>query len=168
MFPDTRFSWEATWLMCWPGVVRYFYSSLYSFSYLSDWRRAVSSKYYNTSVPSVSTKEAVLSRLCCKEHSLLLNSYLSRVGRSENPCNACGLPTQDASRFILHCPAMSSLRRSLFGNFVSLRPLVQALGSCPASGAPWSSVVAQSLGRGRITTTYPRVISNTISAHSFL
>ena len=35
---------------------------------------------------------------------------------------------------------------------VSLRPLVQTLGSCPASGAPWSSAMPPSLGRGRVTT----------------
>ena len=35
---------------------------------------------------------------------------------------------------------------------LSLRPLVQALESCPASGAPWSSVMPPSLGRGWITT----------------
>ena len=32
---------------------------------------------------------------------------------------------------------------------VSLRPLVQAPGSFPASGAPWSSTMLLSLGRGR-------------------
>ena len=34
-----------------------------------------------------------------------------------------------------------------------LRPLVQALGSCPASGDPWSSAIPPSLRRGRVTTT---------------
>ena len=36
---------------------------------------------------------------------------------------------------------------------VSLRPLSQALGSFPTSGAPWSSAMPPSLGRGRATTT---------------
>ena len=36
---------------------------------------------------------------------------------------------------------------------VSLRPLIQALGNCPASGAPWSSAMPPSIGRGRVTTT---------------
>ena len=36
---------------------------------------------------------------------------------------------------------------------VSLRPLVQAVGSCSASGAPCSSVMPSFLGRGRATTT---------------
>ena len=33
---------------------------------------------------------------------------------------------------------------------VSLRPLVHTLGSCPASGAPWSPAMPPSLGRGRV------------------
>ena len=33
---------------------------------------------------------------------------------------------------------------------VSVRPLVQTLGSCPASGAPWSSAMPPSLGRGGV------------------
>ena len=36
---------------------------------------------------------------------------------------------------------------------LSLQPPVQALGRFPASGAPWSSAMPPSLGRGRITTT---------------
>ena len=54
----------------------------------SDWRRTVSSKYFDTQVPSISTEElvlprhacCVLSRLRCNRHSLLLSSYLSRIG----------------------------------------------------------------------------------------
>ena len=34
---------------------------------------------------------------------------------------------------------------------VSLRPLVQTLGSCPASGALWSPAMPPSLGRGWVT-----------------
>ena len=58
----------------------------------------------------------------------------------------------DTSHFILHCPATDSLRRSLWRLSVSLRPLVQALQSFPVSGAPWSSAMLPSLGRGRVTT----------------
>ena len=73
------------------------------FSFFSDWRRTVSSKYFDTQVPSISTEElvilrharCVLSRLRCNGHSLLLSSYLSRIGRIENPsCRACGHPSQ--------------------------------------------------------------------------
>ena len=132
-------------------------------SYLfSDWRRTVSSKFFDTQVPSISTEKLVLlchgrcalSCLRCNGHSLLLGSYLSRIGRIENPsCIACGHPSQDTSHLILHCPATGSLRRSLFGDSLSLRHLVQALASCLACGAPWSSVMAPSLRRGRVTTT---------------
>ena len=94
-----------------------------------DWRRAVSSKFSDTQVPSISTEElvlpchtrSVLSRLRCKGHSLLLSSYHSRIGRIENPsCSACGHSSQDSSDLILHCPATDSLRRSLFGDSLSL------------------------------------------------
>ena len=129
---------------------------------ISDWRRTASSKVFDTQAPSIFTEELVLPRharcvlscLRCNGHSLLLGSYLSRIGRTENPsCSVCGHSSQDTSHLILHCPATDSLRRSLFGDSVSLRPLVQTLGSCPASGAPWSSAMPPSLGRSRVTTT---------------
>ena len=96
---------------------------------ISDWRRTVSSKYFDTQVPSISTEKlvlprharCVLSRLCCNGHSLLLGSYLSRIGRIENPsCSTCGHLSQDISHHILHCPATNSLHRSLFGDSLSL------------------------------------------------
>ena len=99
---------------------------------ISDWRRTVSSKYFDTQVPSISTEELVLprharrvlSRLRCNGHSLLLGSYISRIGRIENPsCSACGHSSQDISHLILHCPATDSLRRSLFGDSLSLYDL---------------------------------------------
>ena len=60
---------------------------------ISDWRRTVSSKFFDVQVPSISTEElvlprhprCVLSRLRCNGHSFLLGSYLSRIGRTENP-----------------------------------------------------------------------------------
>ena len=96
---------------------------------ISDWRRTASSKFFDTQVPSISTEElvlprharCVLSRLRCNGHSLLLGSYLSRIGRIENrSCSACGHSPQDISHLILHCPATDSLRRSLFGDSLSL------------------------------------------------
>ena len=110
----------------------------------SDWRRTISSKFFDTQVPSISTEElvlprqasCVLSRLCCNEHSLLLGSYLSRIGRIENPsCSACGHSSQDLSHLILHCPATDSLCCSLFGDSLSLYNLWSR---------PWG--VAQLLG----------------------
>ena len=95
----------------------------------------------------------VLSRLRCDGHSLLLSSYISRIRRIENlSCSACGHSSKDTSHLILHCPATDSLRRSLIGNFLSLRSLAQVLGSFPTSGAPWSSAINPSLGRDRATT----------------
>ena len=95
-------------------------------------RCTISSKFFDTQVPSISTEElvlsrharCVLSRLRCNGHSLLLGSHLSRIGRIENPsCSACGHPSQDTSHLILHCPATDSLRRSLFGDSLSMYDL---------------------------------------------
>ena len=85
---------------------------------ISDWRRTVSSNFFDTQVPSIPTEElvlprhacCVLSRLRCDGHSLLLSFYLSSIGRLENPCcSACGHSSQDTSHLILHCPATDSL-----------------------------------------------------------
>ena len=87
---------------------------------ISDWRRIVSSKFFDTQVLSISTKElvlprharCVLSRLRCNGHSLLLGSYLSRIGRIESSsCSACGHSSQDTFHLILHCSATNSLCR---------------------------------------------------------
>ena len=169
--PDTRFSRGMTRLMSWPdgelhlrsSAIPYSLSSLISRIHsgvFSDWRRTVSLKYFDTQVPSISTEElvlprharCVLSRLGCNEHSLLLGSYLSRIGRIENPsCSACGHSSQDIYHLILHCPATDSLQRSLFGGSLSLRPLVHTLESCPASGAPCFYAMPPSLGRDQVT-----------------
>ena len=78
----------------------------------SDWRRAVSSKFFDTQAPPISTEELVLprharcalSRLCCNGRSLLLSSSLSRIGRIKNPSSsACGHPSQDTSHLISFC-----------------------------------------------------------------
>ena len=99
---------------------------------ISDWRRTVSSKFFDTQIFSISTEElvlprharCVLSRLRCNGHSLLLSRYLFRIGRIENSsCSACGHTSQDSSYLILHCTAKESLRRSLFGDSLSLYDL---------------------------------------------
>ena len=98
-------------------------------SLFSDWRRTVSSKFFDTQIPSVSTKELVfLCHACCvlfrlrfNRHSQLLSSYLSKIGRIENPsCNTCGHSFQETTHVILHCSATDSLRCSLFGDSLSL------------------------------------------------
>ena len=100
-----------------------FISRIHS-SLFSDWRRTASSTFFDTQVFSISTEEVVLprharcvfSRLRSNKHSLLLSSYLSRIGRIENPsCSACGHSSQDTSRFILHCPATDSLATRPWG-----------------------------------------------------
>ena len=70
---DNRFSRKTTRLMSWPDGERYlrplqslivsllFISRIHSFLF-SDWRRTVSSKFFDTQVPSISTEELVLPR----------------------------------------------------------------------------------------------------------
>ena len=100
-------------------LISHIHSSLFP-----DWRHTVSSKFFNTQVPLISTKElvlpchthCVLSRLPCNRPSLLLSSYLSRIGRIKNPsCSACKHSSQDTSHLILH--------RSFFGDSLSLYDL---------------------------------------------
>ena len=126
-----------------PSTIPCSLSRIHSFS---DWRRTVSSKFFDTQAFSISIEElvhprharCVLSRLRCNGHSLLLNSYLSKIGRIKNPfCSAYELPSQDTFHLILHCPATDYLRCSLFNDTQSLQPLVQALGELPDF---WGSV----------------------------
>ena len=84
-------------------------------SFFSDWRRTVSSKFFDTKVPWISTEELVLPyHACCVIfclcfNSLLLSFYLSRIGRIENPsCSTCGHLSQDTTHVVLHCPATDS------------------------------------------------------------
>ena len=69
------------------------------YSFFSDWRHIVSSKFFGTQVPSISTKalvllrhaRCVLSRLSCNGHSLLLSYYLCRIDRIKNlTCSTLG------------------------------------------------------------------------------
>ena len=132
---------------------------------ISDWKRTVSSKYFDTQVPSISTDElvlprharCVLSRLRCNGHSLLLGSYLSRIGRIENPSySACGNSSQDTSHLILHCPVMDSLHRSLFGDSLSFYDLWSR---------PWG--VARLLGlHGHLPCPHPSDWGSMVSRHA--
>ena len=88
----------------------------------------LSSKFFDTQVPSISTEELVLpcharcviSCLRCNKPSLLLSSYLSRIGKIESSsCSASGHLSQDTSHLILHCPVTDSLRRSLLATLGS-------------------------------------------------
>ena len=74
-------------------------------------------------------------------NSLLLSSYLCRIGKIENPsCIACGHSSQDTSHSALSSYGLFA-PLALCRLSVSLRALVQALKSCPPSGAPWSSAM---------------------------
>ena len=72
-----------------PCSLSFFYLSCPLFSFFSDWRCTVSSKFFNTQVSSFSTEElvlpcharCVLSRLSRNGHSLLLSSYLFRIAK---------------------------------------------------------------------------------------
>ena len=121
--PDTRFSQGTTRLMSWPDGVRYSHPlqslvvSLVSTLVFSRTGGVLSHR--NFSIPrfprfpprnlcSLATL-AVSSPLRCNELSLLLSSYLSRIGRIENPsCSACGHSSQDTFHLVLHCPATNS------------------------------------------------------------
>ena len=89
----------------------------------------------------------VLSRLRCNGHSLLLGSYLSSESFLQRLWTLVPGPLSShsaLSRYGLFAPL------TLWRLSVSLRPLVQTLGSCTASGAPWSSAMSPSLGSGRV------------------
>ena len=101
----------------------------------------------------------VLCRLRCNGHSLLFNSYLTRVCRIVNLlCSAYGHPLQDIYQLILRCPATDSAPLALWRLFAILQPLFQALESFTVSEAPWSSAMPPSLERDRVTiTTTPKI-----------
>ena len=116
----------------------------------------------SSQIPSFSTEELVLprhgrcdlSRDRCNGHSLLLSSYLFRIGRIENPsCSACGHSSQDTSHLILHCPATGSLCRLLLVTLC----LCTTSGPSPEEFPGFLGFIvfrhAPSLGRGRVTAT---------------
>ena len=137
----TRFSWGTKRLMSWPDGERYLRRpqfivvslllSLVSTLVFSRTGGILSNQIlphtgFFDSEELVLPRHAccVLSRLRCNEHSLLLGSYLTMIGRIEKFfCSACGHSSQDISHLILHCPATDSLRRSLFGDSLPLYDL---------------------------------------------
>ena len=118
--------------------------------------------------PSISTKElllprharcvlprharCVLSRLRCNGHNLLEAPISLELAESKILLAAL------AGTVPGHLSSYSAL--SSYGLFaslalwqfsVSLRPLIQALGSCPVSGASQSSAINPFFGKGRVT-----------------
>ena len=132
---------------CLSLVISRIHSSLFL-----DWKHTVSSKFCDTQVPSISlclcslVMLAVFSRLRCNGHSLLLGSYLSRIGRIENPsCSPC--EHSPRTSLISFCTVQL---RTLCATHSLATLCLSILGSCLASGAPWSSAMPPSLGRGRV------------------
>ena len=141
---------SATHTLCnplWSPLISHIHCCLFS-----DWRRIVSSKFFDTQVSSISTEKlvlprharCVLSRLCCNGHSLLLSSYLSRIGRNENlSCSVCGHPSLSSHSALSSYGFFASL--ALWRLSTSLRPLVQVQRNFPE--------MPPSVGRDRVTTT---------------
>ena len=98
-------------------------ASSFRHSLYSSWRASVSSSLIPYQIPKVASEElslprsvrCQLSRLRCNGHSLLLNSYLHRIGRSTSPlCSLCGSGRHDVPH-LLSCPSLSSTRGAIFG-----------------------------------------------------
>ena len=134
--PNTLFSRGVTRLMSWPDRERYLrpLQSLVVSLLLSLVSTLVFSRtggilpHLNSLTHrfprSPSRNLCSVVTLAVHGHSLLLSSYLSRIGRIESPsCSACGHSSQDASHLILHCPVTDSLRRSLLGDSLFLYDL---------------------------------------------
>ena len=126
---------------------------------ISEWRRTVSSKFFDTQVSSISTKElvpprharCVLSRLCCNGHSLLLGSYLSRIVRIENPA-AVPVDTRPRTPLISFCTVQ--LRTLCAAHSLATLCLFTTSGPDPGElPGFWGSMIfrhAPSIGRGRV------------------
>ena len=129
-------------------------ASSFRHSLYSSWRASVRSSLLSTQIPKVASEELSLprsvrchlSRLRCNGHSLLLQSYLHRIGRSSSPdCPLCGRGPHDVSHVLTSCPSLSSLRGAIFGPSASLFDLW---------ARPWG--VARLLGlRGVPPRPYP-------------
>ena len=85
------------------------------------------------------------SRLCQNEKE---QSRLSKAPNHEGGESQGG--QQDSNSTSNRGRVVANAPLTLWRLSVSLRPLVHTLGSCLASGAPWSSAMPQSLGRGRV------------------
>ena len=115
-------------------------------SFLRTWWDRLSSPLLGCRLPAVDKSEGSLprstrcelSRLRSNGHSLLLHSYLCRIGRTPSPsCPECGYHTQDLSHLLLSCPSLDRLRILIFGQGPSLLDLWSR---------PWG--VARLLGLG--------------------
>ena len=123
---DTCFFWETVQLMSWPDgecyscqlqfLVVFFLLSLVSTHNFSLTGGILSHQiFFDTQVPSIFTEELVLPHhaccvlFCLCFNSLLLSSYLSRIGRIKNPSySTCRHLSQDTTHVVRHCPATDS------------------------------------------------------------
>ena len=171
--PDTRFSPGTMRLMSWPGWERYScpLQSLVVSLLLSLASTLVFSRTGGVLSHRIVRHTGFLNfhRGTCAPSSRSLCSVSPTLQRTQPSFRFLSLyDWQNRESFLQrlqtlvlgHLSSHSALSRyGLFAPLplwrlsVSLRPLVQALGSCPASGAPWSSAMPPSLGRGRVTTT---------------
>ena len=131
--------------------------------FLLDWKRTVSSKFFDPHIPSLSTEELVLQRharcvlfrLHRNEHSLLFKLLSLKDWQNRKSFMQC-LRTPVSGHLSSHS-ALSNYGLfappALWRLSVSLLFVVETLGSCSAFGAPWSSATLSFLGRGRIATT---------------
>ena len=152
--PYTRFFQGTTRLMSWSDGQRYLrplqsfvvspylsypflsFLGLESYCLIEILRHAGSLDFHRGACAPSSCSLRLLSSTLQRTQPSFRSLSLSRIGRIENPlCSACGHSSQDISHLILHCPATDSLRRSLFGDSLSLYDLWSR---------PWS--VARLLG----------------------
>ena len=130
MSTDARFSRGTTRVMSWPNAEHYscplqslvvFYLS---YPLISNWRRTVSSKFFDTQVLSINfcslVALVVSSFIFAATNTTYCKALISRIGRIENSYGVCGHPSQDTSHLILHSLATDCLRRSIFGHSLSL------------------------------------------------
>ena len=135
--PDTRFSWGTTWLMSWPDGERY--------------SCPVQSLVVCLVLSLVSTFSSIFSDWKRTALSKFFDTILPATSADTRPRTP-----------LISFSALSSYELfallALWLFSVSVPPFVQALGSCPTSGDPWSSAMSPSLGRGQVATTSKRFV----------
>ena len=146
-----------------PCILSFLTSFIHS-SLFSEWRRIVSSKFFDTQVPSMSTDKLVLPRLAC-----CVLSRFHCYGHSvlDPSCSACVHSIHDISHLILYCPTVDSFRRFLFGT--SFFSTTSGAGPGEFSGF-WGSMVSGIplfLGRDRVETTTKQVNSFDLNINKY-
>ena len=138
--------------------------------FFSDWRRTISLKFF-FQFPPRNLCSLVMLAVFSLVYAATDTAYcevLISLGLAESRIlPAAPVDTRPRTPLISFCTVqLRTLRRCLFGDSVFLRPLVQTLGSCPASGAPWSSAMPPSLGRGRVTNSSNTCKISNFTSHS--